>query len=41
MFKMIDPHSCLFMTLNGQLIKGYYEKKELKSQGNIKTLTKF
>ena len=43
-FKIVDPHNYLLMTLDGQLLRGLFEQERLKpanirtSQGNIQNL---
>ena len=43
-YKIIDPHKYLLMTLNGRILRGLYEHERLKpdnvrtSQGNIQNL---
>ena len=43
-YKIIDPHNCLLMTLDGKLLKGFLEHERIKSavirtsEGNITTL---
>ena len=43
-YKIIDPHSYLLMTLDGTILRGLFEDKRLKpanirmSQGNFKNL---
>ena len=43
-FKIIDPHNYLLMTLNGRILRGLFEHERLKSanirtsQGNIQNL---
>ena len=43
-YKIIDPHNCLLMTLDGRILRGLFEHERLKptnirtSQGNIQNL---
>ena len=43
-YKIIDPHNYLLMTLDGKILKGLFEHERLKpanirtSQGNIQNL---
>ena len=43
-YKIIDPHTYLLMTLDGKILRGLFEHKRLKpanirmSQGNVQTL---
>ena len=43
-YKIIDPHNCLFMTLDGRILRGFFEHERLKvtnirmSQGNVHNL---
>ena len=43
-YKIVDPHNYLLMTLGGQILKGIFEHKRLKpaiirtNQGNVKNL---
>ena len=43
-YKIVDPHNYLLMTIEGQLIRGLFEHERLKSatlpidRGNVKTL---
>ena len=41
-YKIIDPHNYLLMTLDGRILRGLFEHKRLKptnmSQGNIQNL---
>ena len=43
-YKTIDPHNCLLMTLDGKILRGFFEHKRLKlatirmSQGNVPNL---
>ena len=43
-YKIIDPHNCLLMTLDGRILRGLFEHKRLKPanirtcQGNIQNL---
>ena len=43
-YKIIDPHNYLLMTLNGRILRGLFEHKRLKpvnirmSQGNVQNL---
>ena len=43
-YKIIDPHNYLFMTLDGKILRGFFEHKRIKStnlrmsQGNIQNL---
>ena len=43
-YKIIDPHNYLLMTLDGKILKGFFENKRLKpanirtNQGNILNL---
>ena len=44
-YKIIDPHNYLLMTLNGNVLRGLFEHERLKStiirtsQGNIQNVT--
>ena len=44
MYKIIDPHNYLLMTLNGKLLQGLFEHERIKpavirtSEGNITNL---
>ena len=44
-YRIVDPHNYLLMTVDGQLIRGLYEHKRLKpamintNQGNVKMLS--
>ena len=44
MYKIIDPHSYLLMTLDGRILRGLFEHESLKpmnirmSQGNVQNL---
>ena len=44
-YKIIDPHNYLLMTLDGKILRGLFEHKRLKlenirtSQGNVQNLT--
>ena len=44
-YKIIDPHNYLWMTLDGKILRGCFEHERLKpanvrtSQGNVKNLT--
>ena len=46
-YKFIDPHNYLLITLDGKLLRGLYEHEWLKSavirtyQGNVTSLSKF
>ena len=43
-YKIIDPHNYLLMTLDGKILRGLFEDRRLKpgnirtSQGNVKNL---
>ena len=43
-YKIIDPHNYLLMTLDGKILRGLFEHKRLKSsnirtnQGNVQNL---
>ena len=45
-YKIIDPHNYLLITLDGKLLRGLYEHKQLKpvvirtNQGNMTSLSK-
>ena len=45
-YKIIDPHNCLLMTLDGKLLRGLFEHERLKpaifrtSEGNVTNLVK-
>ena len=45
-YKIIDPHDYLLMTLDGKILRGLFEHKRLKlanvrtSQGNVNNLVK-
>ena len=44
-YKIVDPHNCLLMTLDGIILKGIFEHERLKpalirtSHGNVQNLT--
>ena len=44
-YKIVDPHNYLFMTIEGQLMRGLFEHKRLKparmptNRGNVRTLS--
>ena len=44
-YRIVDPHNYLLMTLDGQLVRGLFEHERLKpamintNQGNVKTLS--
>ena len=46
-YKIVDPHNYLLMTLDGIILKGIFEHKRLKhavirtSHGNVKNLAEF
>ena len=46
-YKIIDPHNCLLMTLDGKILRGIFEHKRLKpavirtNQGNVQNLADF
>ena len=46
MYKIVDPHSYLLITLDGKLLRGLFEHKRLKlpvirkNQGNVTNLSK-
>ena len=46
-YKIVDPHSYLLMTLDGKILRGLFEDERLKplnirtSQGNVKNLARF
>ena len=43
-YKIVDPHNYLLMTINGQLMRGWFEHERLKpailktDKGNVNTL---
>ena len=43
-YKIIDPHNYLLMTLDGKILRGFFEHERLKpaiirtNQGNVKNL---
>ena len=43
-YKIVDPHNYLLMTIEGQLMRGLFEQERLKpatlptDRGNVKTL---
>ena len=45
-YKIIDPHNCLLITLDGKLLRGQFEHERLKpavirtNQGNVTNLSK-
>ena len=45
-YKIIDPHNCLLMTLDGKILQGLFEYERLKpailriSEGNVNNLAK-
>ena len=45
-YKIMDPHNYLLMTLNGRILQGLFEHERLKpaklrtSEGNVNTLAK-
>ena len=45
-YKIVDPHNCLLMTLDGKLLRGLFEHERLKpaiirtNQGNVTNLSK-
>ena len=44
-YKIVDPHNYLFMTINGKLLRGFFEHERLKpamiriDKGNVSTLS--
>ena len=44
-YKIVDPHNYLLITLDGRILRGLFEHERLKlanirmSQGNVKNLT--
>ena len=46
MYKIVDPHNYLLITLDGKLLRGLFEHKSLKSavirtnRGNVTNLSK-
>ena len=44
-YRIVDPHNYLLMTIDGQLLRGLFEHERLKpamintDQGNVKTLS--
>ena len=47
MYKIVDPHNHLLITLDGKLLRGIFEHERLKpaairtNQGNVTTLSKW
>ena len=45
-YRIVDPHTYLLMTIDGQLMRGFFEHERLKpavirtNKGNVNTLSK-